>query len=122
MTEKEFWLFLEDALERGRESQISFTRDSDIPELREQGRYIGGHSLLPKDYDKISKDKIVEMGELLLGRKVKRSTKEAVMMILAHHGSDEALKALKKYNKKPDKGLEIYAELALQECEMWNED
>ena len=42
-------------------------------------------------------------------------------MILAHHVSREALNILKAYNKCPDVELAIFAELALQECEMWNE-
>ena len=41
------------------------------------------------------------------------------MIILAHHGSDEALGALTMYNIKPDKGLEIFSRMALEECKDW---
>jgi len=42
------------------------------------------------------------------------------MIILAHHGSDAALDTLRVYNVKPDKGLEIFARMALDECEGWH--
>ena len=123
MTEEEFWTFLENALARGRIEQVSASSlESDDPEIQQAGQYMGGHSLLPEEYDKIPKDVIVEMGELLLKREVRRQTKEAIMMILAHHGSDEALSALEQYAEDPDKGLEIYCEFALDECRLWNED
>ena len=72
--------------------------------------------------EKIPKSKIAEMGRLLLKKEVTPKTKEAVMMILAHHGCDEALSALKEYNKNPDEGLKFFAQFALDECEMWNEE
>lgn len=82
---------------------------------------MGGHALLPKDYDKIPIDKIVEMGELLLSKHAKIPTKEAILILLAHHPSKEALGALKTYNKQPDEELKYFAQFALDECEMWNE-
>lgn len=121
MREEDFWLFLNNALAQGRVSQVSARRDSDNLLEQKQAKYITGHSILPKNHDKISKDKIIGMGNLLLDKRVKPSTKEAILMILAHHPSKEALNALKTYNKRPDKGLEIFAELALEECEWWNE-
>ena len=75
-----------------------------------------------KGCDKIPKSIIADMGKLLLENNVSFQTKETIMMTLAHHVSDEALSALKEYNKNPDKELRIFAELALDECEMWNED
>ena len=60
------------------------------------------------------------MGELLFNKKVNPKTKEAIMVILAHISSKVALSILKRYNAMLDRGLEIFAQIALDECEMWN--
>ncbi len=122
MTEKEFWQFLERQWkEKGRVPQVSGTIDTPEPELQTHSQYIGGHALLPNDYEKISEENIVSMGNLLFDKKANLKTKEAIMLILAHIPSKIALNILKRYTKMPDKGLEIFAEIALDECEMWNE-
>jgi hypothetical protein len=123
MDEREFWLFMKGAWGKGRVPMVSgASLEVESPGLQSAGEYMGGHAILPEGYDKIPREVIVDMGTLLLKDGVRISTKEAIMMVLAHHGSDEALRALKGYKRKTDPGLEIYAELALQECEMWNED
>lgn len=61
------------------------------------------------------------MGELLFDKKANSKTKEAIMVILAHIPSKTALSILKRYNSMPDKELSIFAQIALDECEMWNE-
>jgi len=121
MTEKEFWLFLNNALSKGRVPQISGSIDCDDPQLQKASQYIGGHSILPEGYDKIPTGTILKMGELLLCGKASIPTKEAILMILAHHPTKEALDILKEYNKHPDKELRYVAQFALDECEMWNE-
>lgn len=63
MTEKDFWLFLENALKKGR--SVLFE----------------GHDKLP---------------------------------------TQEALNALREYNKTPDEALKYIAHFALEECEWWN--
>jgi len=121
MTEREFWQFLEGLWkEKGRVNQVSGVIDGVDSELKSHGRYIAGHALLPNDYDKIPGDQIIKMSELLFDRSVSQRTKEAVMIISAHISSKTALDILKKYSKMPDKGLEIFAELALDECEAGN--
>jgi len=64
---------------------------------------------------------ILKMGELLLYGKASIPTKEAILMILAHHPTKEALCILKQYTLSPDAGLELFTQFALDECEMWNE-
>ena len=119
MTEREFWVFMRKSLEKGRIPMVSGCIDSEGLEGPKQ--YIGGHALLPPGYESIPEATITEFGELLRDKAVALKTKEAVLMILAHHVSREALNILKAYNKCPDEELEIFAELALQECKMWNE-
>jgi hypothetical protein len=122
MTEREFWQFLERSWkENGRAAQVSGVIDSADPVLQSHGQYIGGHALLPNDYEKISEEQIINMGKLLFDRNANSRTKEAIMIILAHIPSKVALSILKKYSRAPDRGLEIFAQIALDECGMWNE-
>ena len=97
MTEKDFWKFLKGLLEKGRVNQLSGTMDS-VGQLNETGRFIGAHAFLPKDYDKIARDKIIGIGELLLSRDSVIPTKEVILILLAHHPSRYALKILQEYN------------------------
>lgn len=118
MDEKGFWAFLENLWQKGRAQQIICTTDGiGIPEQS----YLQGHALLPKEYNEFSDSDIVKMGRLLFEEQVKLKTKEAVMLILAHQPSEVALTILTKYNFNPDKGMEFFAQMALEECAMWNE-
>jgi len=122
MTEREFWQFLEKSWEeKGRASQVSSVVDNPDLELKSHGQYISGHAFLPNGYDKISEEEVVKMGKLLFDRHANSRTKEAIMVILAHIPSKAALNILKKYSTMPNRGLEIFAQIALDECEMWNE-
>jgi len=121
MTEAQFWGFLERMWEeKGREAMMAGMVDNPDPQVQAMGHYIMSHALLPRDYDKIPVEVVAGMGRLLLEKGIQRKTREAIMMMLAHHGSDEALGALRKYNMKPNKGLEVFAGMALEECEGWH--
>ncbi|MCM8780208.1 MAG: hypothetical protein NC914_03570 [Candidatus Omnitrophica bacterium] len=120
MTEKEFWFFLERLWENGRATQITGVIDDADFQMQTIGDYIRSHALLPKDYDKICSADIIKMGNLLFKKEVKHKTKEAIIMLLAHQASEVALTILAKYSLAPDKGLEYFAEIALDECAMWN--
>ena len=121
MTENEFWVFLERSQARGRVPQISGYRDSDDKFIQSAGDYFAGHSVLFEGHNMLVRSIIREMGELILTPGITPQAKEAILMILAHHPSKEALWALTEYNKNPDKGLECMAHFALEECEWWNE-
>jgi hypothetical protein len=123
MTEKEFKKYLNKLLNKGKIPQVSGRIDSDDEEIQQAGEYMSSHAFLPKDYDKIPESKIIEMGKLLL-KKLSASleTKQIIMVILAHYGSDQALEILKKYNENPDNKLKYFARFALDECQMWSED
>ena len=60
------------------------------------------------------------MIRLLFEKGIQRRTREAIMMILAHHGSDAALDTLRMYSMRPNKGLEVFAGMALDECKNWH--
>jgi len=121
MTEGQFWGFLERMWqEKGREAMMGGMVDNPDPQVQAASHYIMSHALLPRDYDKIPIEVVVNVGKLLLKKGTQRKTQEAIMMILAHQGSEEALKALGRYNMRPNKGLEVFARMALDECENWN--
>ncbi|MBU4312517.1 MAG: hypothetical protein KJ706_07345 [Candidatus Omnitrophica bacterium] len=122
MTEGWFWGFLEDLWRtKGREAMMGGMVDDPDPQIQAASHYIMSHALLPRECNKIPVGTVVNMGGLLLAKGIQRKTMEAIMMILAHNGSDEALDALRKYNMRPAKGLEVFAEMALDECKSWND-
>ena len=121
MTESQFWCFLERMWkERGREPMMAGGIDSPDPVVQAMGHYIMSHSLLPRGYDKIPVEVAASIGRLLLEKGIQHKTREAIMMILAHHGSNAALNALRMYNMRPNRGLEAFSEMALDECENWH--
>jgi len=121
MTENIFWAFLNMAIAiKGRMKYASGYIDSDNRDIKEEDNYIGGHSVLFKDHDRLPEERIEEIGSLLFDRSVSRRTKEAVLMLLAHHPKRCALDILHRYNQDPDKDLAYYAKTALWECRMWN--
>lgn len=123
MSEAQFWGFLEGLWRtRGREAMMAGMVDTpNNPEIQAVNHYIMSHVLLPRDYTNIPVEAIASMGRLLLEKGIQRKTREAIMVILAHHGSEEALRALGMYNNmRPKKGLEVFAMMALDECLSWN--
>ncbi len=123
MTEKIFWRFLQGARERGRCPMVAAAPISAAgPGPRAAAAYLEGHGVLPEGHRALPARLIAEMGELLLQPGILSGTREAVMMLLAHHGSNEALNALRKYGERAGPDMKFFCELATQECEMWNED
>lgn len=120
MTEQEFWIFLERLWKNGKARQVTGTMDCKNFQMQRVGDYIRGHLFLPKDYEKICAEDIIKMGSLLFKKEVKHKTKEVIIMLLAHCSSEVALTILAKYSLIPDKGLELFAQMALDECAMWN--
>lgn len=121
MTEREFLIFLERLREKGRIPQVSAIIDHDDPEISSLAGYLQDHALLPQNYDRISNEDIIGMGSLLFRKEVSSKSKEAILIILAHYPSETTLTILTKYNFRPDKGLEFFAKMALEECAMRNE-
>jgi hypothetical protein len=122
MNEKEFWGYLERLWkESGRANAVIGTVDCADSQGQDVGKYLQGHALLPKDYDRLCPGDIMKIGSLLFQKDVSHPSKEAVMVLLAHQPSEVALTILAKYNLHPDQGLEFFARMALEECAMWNE-
>ena len=122
MTEIEFWANLNMLLSKGRMDMRAFSVDCEKLGLNEAEMFISSHALLPKGYENLSLDNIQRMGMLLFRNGVQLRTKQAVLILLAHHPSREALAILEKFSLSPDQGLRIFSELALDECCMWNDE
>ena len=95
--------------------------DSFDPAIQNAEKYVEGHSVLFEGHQELPAKVVIGMGRLLLDRNVRLQTKEALLVILAHHPSREALSVLSLYNVIPDEDLRYFARIALDECEMWNE-
>jgi hypothetical protein len=121
MTEKEFLDFLEMKLKHKRVPQLSGYADSFDSAIKSEGKYTERHSVLFEGHQMLPAKMVTGMGRLLLNQGVLLQTKEALLVILAHHPSIEALNALHLYNVHPDEDLRYFARIALDECEMWNE-
>ena len=121
MTEREFWLFLKESIAvNGRMNMVSGCIDNGNHQVSENGNYLSGHSVLFEGHDKIPVNRLKEFGQLLYDPMTSTRTKEAILMILAHHPTRDALNILRAYNKNPDRELRYFAKTALWECEIWN--
>jgi hypothetical protein len=122
MSEKEFWSYLNSLLSKGRMNMIAASFGCDTMQLNEVEMFMSGHAFLPQGYENISCADIQRMGMLLFGSGIQLRTKQAVLILLAHHPSQAALAILQRFNLFPDERLRIFTELALDECLMWNEE
>lgn len=117
----EFYEFIRQCYSQNKPPMLIGTRDTDNTMLRKNAEYLSAHTFLPVDHDKIPVDKILLMGKGLLSRNTAIEIKKTILIILAHHSSREALFAIKTYLRDPDEDLRIFAEIALDECHMWQE-
>jgi len=76
----------------------------------------------PEICDRLPKEKVVQMGELLLAKRIGLGAKTIIMMKLVHQQqSKEALRYLKAYNQmQDDEGMKFFTQLAVDECKMWS--
>jgi hypothetical protein len=75
--------------------------------------YIDYHK---KVSQKITKKEIVQLKKDLLSPKIPVEKKKVAIVSLAHVATPEVFAVLKKYHTRPDKELQVWSELALQEC------
>lgn len=92
MTEQEFWAYCDEI-------------------RKDPGKYADG--------DRLPREMVILMGELLLQKEVSPKTQTTIMMTLAHQWrSKEALKYLKAYNQmQDDVGMKIFTQFAVEECQ-----
>lgn len=121
MNEREFLNFMEDLRRKDPPKAAAGSILTDEGALTPVGSYMAGHAFLPAECDDLSRETIRSIGKLLFLGDVKLTTKETILILLAHQPTKDALAVLEEYNFTPDEELSIFSELALNECIMWNE-
>ena len=61
-----------------------------------------------------------DVGKQLFDKETTIEKKKAILMTLAHEGTEEAVAILEKYNKEPDEEIEVFSEIALAEGKWWS--
>jgi hypothetical protein len=89
------------------------------PEYAAAGDYMNAHGFWPMESLDWSLPQIHECGQKLLNGKLTLRQKKRAILILAHHGTYEALAYLKKYKKVAPKELCGWLPLAIDECNMF---
>lgn len=121
MTEREFWKDVKELQARNRPKLLATGMiHADNPKELYEAKRLYGNSTDCGDLEDLPKNKLTEMSKLLFKKGVSLKAKEMIIMTLAHEDTKEALNTLRAYNKKPDKKLKYFAELALDECKWWN--
>jgi len=103
-----------------REDKMAFITvmdDPDSPEGKAIQDYINSHHLLPPNYQDITGAEIERQGAQLFEPTTSIDEKKKILMLLAHLGVYESFKILKKYNENPDPQLQVWARMALDECQ-----
>jgi hypothetical protein len=121
MTEHDFWYYLNGEKNKSAIKVMAGGISLGNDPAESTINYMTGHSLLPENYNSIPQEKIIGIGKLLFHPGIKTKTKEAILILLAHQPTQDALFFLSEYNKQPDEKLRAFAMLALDECLMWNE-
>jgi len=109
--------------ELGLRGQVIKVGDDQSPESQRVMDYMKLHMSLPEHYEKIPAQEIKAKGALLLDPafKDKRKIMETIIL-LAHHGSLEALEILEKYYEEvEDDDLSFMTMLAIDECKAFLE-
>lgn len=81
--------------------------------------YIAAHAFLPPDPRSVPVAEIEVRGRRLFDPTATRDQKRAIMVLLAHHGSDAAVRLVAEYAANPDPDLTLFAHLALDEAALW---
>ncbi len=116
--------FYEDELEnlakamekKGLKGQILKVDGSQDEASRQAVEYINYHQ---KISESSSTDEIEKAKKILLNHKSSLEEKKKAILVLAHTGKVDCLRALEKYAKKPDSELSVWAETAVGECKLF---
>jgi len=109
--------------ELGLSGQIFGFDSSDNPQAQMATDYIKYHSKLPADYEKLPVEEIKEKGRLLLDPLFNDlENRKEIIILLAHHGSIEALEILQNYFEIAQaEELKFWTFLAIDECKAFLE-
>ena len=90
--------------------------DSQAEASKQMVEYIEYHK---KISEKNSNNEIEKAKKILLNNKSSLEKEKKSILILAHIGRVDCLRALEKYAKRPDSELSIWAETAVGECKLF---
>ena len=95
--------------------------ENDPPEMKMIKEYMRFHGTLPKDYDKIPVVEIKEKGQLLFDPLFNDANKrKEVLILLAHHGTQEALEILENFvNIAEGEEILYWTMMAIDECRLF---
>lgn len=81
--------------------------------------YYLAHALLPEHPGTVPVEEIVDISLRLSREGISAEESKRLLMLLAHHRSEAARAALQVYLRRPHRGLERFAKLALDEATQW---
>jgi hypothetical protein len=100
----------------GMVAQMTIVDDPESPEGKEAIAYVNSHHWLPRDYRRLSKDKVEALGRTLFDAEAGTLDKKKALMLLGHRGSIEAYRILKKFAKESPAELKVWSRMAFDEC------
>lgn len=103
--------------EMGLSGQITMFHDPNTPEGKAAIEYVERHKKIKNlDSQKLNSKEIKKVAEKLLVKDTSIDEKKDLILTLAHQGAQEAFEALKKCAKNQPKELEIWFQMAIDEC------
>lgn len=103
---------------KGMKGSIMPVGDPDSPGAKDMIEYIEYHKKISLD---LKKNEIEEFKKVLSDKKAALEDKKLALVSLAHVGQPDVFAALEKYHDAPDEELQIWAEMALGECQSFLE-
>ncbi len=88
---------------------------------KESVEYLQYHQKVPNVERKISKQEFEMLKENLLNPKLPEEESKIILIALGHQGTKEAISLLKEYGAKAPKPLKRFAQMALEECEIFSQ-
>jgi hypothetical protein len=97
-------------------SPVTFVDDPESPEGKQAIEYVNSHHWLPPDYRSLPKSQVEALGQTLFDANAPAPDKKKALMLLAHRGSLEAYRILKRFVKQSPAELKVWSKMAFDEC------
>lgn len=89
---------------------------------KESVEYLEYHQKVPNVERRITRQEFEILKENLLNPKLPEEESKIILIALGHQGTKEAISLLKEYQAKASKPLKRFAQMALEECEIFSQD
>jgi len=121
-TDDEMTEILEELKLNGLSGQILLAKDPNDPRIKEARNYIEWHKKVKDVERKLIESEEKEIIENLLSKNGSPSELKEFILRLAHQGTKTSLEALKKFKEMVGGEPEVWADLAIQECQSFLEE